>query len=102
LEASFSSYMGFYFRSLKVKSSCNVWDLRSKFKTMERYFLEYGFTQPKRVLFQCRDKLIIRESETVVPRVIELNQSIEEPLINICSENTKQKSIPLPKVLWVS
>jgi len=75
--------MGFYFGPLNVEGSCNVGNLRSNFKTMEGYFVKYRFTYPKRILFQCRDKLIIRKGEAKVPWVIEPYQSIEKSLINI-------------------
>jgi len=53
------------------------------------------------VLFKCGNKLVIRESKTVVKRIIELDQSIEEPFINVCFENIEKISIPPSKVIWI-
>jgi len=53
------------------------------------------------IFFKCGNKLVIRESKAVVERVVELDQSIEEPLIDVCFENVEEITIPLSKVTWI-
>ena len=45
-------------------------------------------------------KLIVWEGKAVVKRIIELNQSVEEPFVDIRLENAEQMSIPFSKVIW--